>query len=87
MITMHWDFSDGTEVPYMQGKLLGDNFTTHCLDFFNMDEDVDDVVVLRSDGAKISRKNIKKHTTKEIRKAHNIRKMLLADSFVWINDK
>lgn len=28
MITIHWDFTDGTEVPYMQGKLLGDNFTT-----------------------------------------------------------
>ena len=44
MITIHWDFTDGTEVPYMQGKMLGDNFTTHCLDFFNMDEKVDDIV-------------------------------------------
>ena len=84
MITIHWDFLDGTEVPYMQGKLLGDNFTTHCLDFFNMDEQVDDVVVLRSDGKKISRKNIKEHSFKEIRKSHNIHKMLVSDSFNWL---
>ena len=84
MITIHFDFKDGTEVPYMQGKLLGDNFTTNCLDFFNMDEDVDDVVVLRSDGCKISRKEIDKHTKKEIRKSHNIHKMLVAGSFNWL---
>ena len=85
MITIHWDFTDGTEVSYMQGKLLGDNFTTHCLDLFNMDEEVDDVVVLRSDGAKISRKNIQNHSTgKEIRETHNIHKMLVAGSFNWL---
>lgn len=83
MITIHWDFSDGTEVPYMQGKLLEDNFTTHCLDFFNMDERADDVVVLRSDGLKISRKNIQEHSSKEIRKTHNIHKMLISGSFEW----
>jgi len=84
MITIHWDFSDGTEVSYMQGKLLGDNFTTHCLDFFNMDESVDDVVVLRSDGKKISRKNIQSHSFKEIRKSHDIHKMFVAGSFDWL---
>ena len=84
MITIHWDFSDGTEVPYVQGKLLGDNFTTHCLDFFNMDERVDDVVVLRSNGEKISRKNIQAHSFKEIRKSHNIHKMLVAGYFNWL---
>ena len=84
MITIHYDFSDGTEVPYMQGRLLGDNFTTHCLDFFNMDQNTDDVIVLRSDGLKISRKNIKNHSLKEIRKSHNIHKMLVAGSFDWL---
>jgi hypothetical protein len=83
MITIHWDFSDGTEVSYMQGKLLGDNFKTHCLDFFNMDETSDDVVVLRSDGLKISRKNIQEHSFKEIRKMHNMHKMLVSGSFEW----
>lgn len=84
MIIIHFDFKDGTEVSYMQGKLLRDNFTTHCLDFFNMYERVDDVIVLRSDGAKISRKEINKHIKKEIRKAHNIHKMLVSGSFNWL---
>jgi hypothetical protein len=84
MITIHYDFTDGTEVSYIQGKLLRDNFTTNCLEFFNMEENVDDVVVLRKDGTKISRKNIQMHTLKEIRKAHNIHKMLVAGSFEWL---
>ena len=49
-----------------------------------MDERVDDVVVLRSDGKKISRKNIQVHSFKEIRKSHNIHKMLVAGSFNWL---
>jgi hypothetical protein len=87
MITIHWNFTDGTEVSFIEGKLLGDNFTTHCLDFFNMDEEVDDVVVLRNDGKIISRKNIQAHTEKKIRKAHNIHKMLVAGSFDWLKRK
>jgi hypothetical protein len=84
MIKIHFDFTDGTEVSYVQGKLLKDNFTTNCLDFFNMDENVDDVVVLKKDGSKISRKNIQLHSIKEIRKTHNIHKMLVSDSFNWL---
>lgn len=84
MIIIHWDFTDGTEVSYVEGKSLGYNFTTHCLDFFNMDENVEDVVVLRSDGAKISRKNIKAHSFKEIRESHNIHKLLIAGCFIWV---
>lgn len=84
MITIHYDFTDGTEVSYMEGKILGDDFNTNCLDFFNMDENVDEVIVLRSDGAFISRKNIQQHSFKEIRKSHNIHKMLKAGSFEWI---
>ena len=83
MITIHWDFKDGTEVSYINGKLIGDNFTTHCLDFFNMDEKVDDVIVIRKDGKKISRKEIQNHTKKQIRKDHNILKMLLAGGLEW----
>lgn len=84
MIKIHWDFTDGTEVSYIQGIELKDNFTTHCLDFFNMDIEVDDVVVIRNDGLKISRKNIQNHTNKEIRQAHNIHKMLVSNSFNWL---
>ena len=84
MITIHWDFSDGTELSYVDGLLKKDNFTTHCLEFFNMDEPVDDVIVINRCGKKISRKDIKKHTTKEIRQVHDIRKMLVAGSFNWL---
>jgi hypothetical protein len=84
MIKIHWDFTDGTEVSYIQGIELKDNFITHCLDFFNMDIEVDDVVVIRNDGLKISRKNIQNHTHKEIRQAHNIHKMLVSNSFNWL---
>ncbi len=45
---------------------------------------VDDVVVLKKDGSKISRKNIQLHSIKEIRKTHNIHKMLVSDSFNWL---
>lgn len=84
MIIIHWDFTDGSEVSYQEGLKLKDNFKTCCLDFFNMDEKVDDIVVLRSDGSKISRKNIREHSFKEIRKSHNIHKMLVAGSFNWL---
>ncbi len=84
MITIHYDFTDGTEVSYQQGLELKDNFTTCCLDFFNMDLDVDDIVVVKKDGGYVSRKHIHLSTSKEIRKAHNIHKMLVAGSFNWI---
>ena len=84
MITIHYDFTDGTEVSYIEGKLLKNNFTTHCLDFFNMDEQVDDVIVLKKDGTQISRMFIQKHTTKAIRESHNIHKMLRAGCFEWL---
>ncbi len=81
MIIIHYDFTDGTEVSFIEGKLLKDNFTTCCLDFFNMDEEVDDIIVLKKDGTKISRKDINNHSDKEIRKEHNIHKMLVSNKF------
>jgi hypothetical protein len=36
------------------------------------------------DGEKISRKNIQAHSFKEIRKSHNIHKMLVVGSFNWL---
>ena len=71
-------------INHVDGLLKEDDFTTCCLEFFNMDIEVDEVVVVRRTGKKVSRKNIKKHTTKEIRKAHDIRKMLVAGSFNWL---
>ncbi len=84
MITIHWDFTTGEEVSYQEGLNLKDNFTTCCLDFFNMDIDVDDVVIYRKDDKHISRKNIQNHITKQIRREHNIHKMLVAGSFNWL---
>ena len=85
MITIHWDFTDGSEVSYQEGLELKDNFATCCLDFFNMDIDVDDVIICRRDDKYISRKNIQNHSNgKEIRKAHNIHKMLVSGSFDWL---
>jgi hypothetical protein len=78
MITIHWDFTDGTEVSYVTGKVLQDNFTTCCLEFFDMNQPCDDVIVLRRDGRRISRNNIQLSTSKEIRPEHNIRKLLVS---------
>lgn len=85
MIAIHWDFTEGSEVSYQEGLELKDNFTTCCLDLFNMNIEVDDVIIYRKDDKQISRKNIQKHSNgKEIREAHNIHKMLVAGSFNWL---
>jgi hypothetical protein len=88
MIVIYFDFTDGTEVSYKEGIDKADNFTTNCLDFFSFDTKVDDVVVLRKDGKYISRNklllNDGTHTNKEIRKTHNIHKMLVSGSFNFI---
>ncbi len=86
MITIHYDFTDGTEVSYIEGCELKDNFTTNCLDFFNNDEDVDDVVIIDKKGNRLSRRLLMtkgdiSYTNKDMREAHNIQKMLKAKSF------
>lgn len=85
MIRIHWDFTDGTEISYLEGLLKKDNFSTCCLDFFSMDNEAEEILVVRKDGKKISRKNIQDHSTgKQIRKEHNIRKMLVAGALNWL---
>ncbi len=87
MIKIHFDFTDGTEVSYERGCLLKDNFTTNCLDFFNNNEDVNDVVVIDSKGNYISRKilmsNQSFYTKKHMKKSHDLQKMLKANAFDW----
>lgn len=83
MITIHWDFANGTEISYKQGLDKGDNFSTNCLDFFSNDT-IADVIVLRKDGRMINSRYIHMHTDKEIRKSHNLHKMLVAGAFNWI---
>ena len=88
MITIHYDFVDGTEVSYKEGLELKDNFNTNCLTFFDNDEEVDDVVIISKNGSILSRKllleNNSNYTIKEIRKEHNIYKMFIANSFKWL---
>lgn len=80
MIKIHYDFTDGTEVSYIEGKQLKDNFTTNCLDFFNQDVNVDDVIVIDKIGNQLSRKllisNNSNYTNKYIRNYHDLHKML-----------
>ena len=86
MIKIHYDFTNGTEVSYQEGLDLKDNFTTNCLDFFNFDEEVDDVIVIDKFGNTLRRNSLlisNPYIIKEIRKSHNIQKMLKANSFNW----
>jgi hypothetical protein len=90
MIKIHFDFVDGTEVSYSEGLDLKDNFNTNCLDFFCWDKDVDDVLVVDKKGNVLSRNTLlvnNTYTNKQIRKNHNIQKMLKAGSFNWQNKK
>lgn len=88
MITINYDFTSGTEVSYFEGLELKDNFTTNCLDFFNFDENVDDVIVIDKFGNKLSRNELlldNSFTNKKITTSHNIHKMLKSGSFDWRN--
>ena len=46
MIEIHWDYTNGTEVSWIEGFKLGANFTTCCTKFFNQDVTTDDVVAI-----------------------------------------
>ncbi len=88
MITIHYNFTDGTEVSYSEGCDLKDNFTTCCLDFFNNHEDVDDVIIIDSVGNTLSRKLLMTkgdltYTNKDMRDVHNLQNMFKANSFIW----
>lgn len=89
MITIHIDYIDGTESSYEEGVVLQDNFTTNCLTFFsNNFTKCDNVVVVDRHGRSIDRNELMsnkgfRYTNKEMREAHNIYKMLVANSFAW----
>lgn len=87
MITIHYDFKDGTELSYSEGILAKDVFNTNCLEFFSFDTEVDDVIIVNSKRQYIRRSelllNNGKYTSKEIRKEHNIYRMFLANSLKW----
>jgi len=89
-ITIHYDFTDGTEVSYAEGIFninLGKSFTTNCLDFFTNIPYVDEVIVIDKLGNTLSRNklmsNKSDYTNRDMREAHNLQKMLKANSFNW----
>lgn len=86
MITIHYDFTDGTEISYVEGLEKGDNFSTHCLDFFCFDTKVDDVRIIDKEGNSLYRNALLSNNTytyKEIKKGHNLVKLLKAGTFNW----
>lgn len=92
MITIHLNFTEGDEVSYYQGLIKHDDFTTCCLDFFDQDFSQEVVILIRKYNHKnkgeyqtfyISKNHIQEHTSKEIRKVHNIHKMFHSGAFEW----
>ena len=85
MIKIHYDFTDGTEVSYIEGLELKDNFTTNCLDFFLSKIDAEDVVVYKKDGSYVSRNelltNPSEYTGVHIKACYNFHKLLKANTF------
>lgn len=94
LVNIHFDYTTHTEVSYHEvwatmkesSKEVG--LQTHCLDFFCFDYlDICEVIVWRKDGRFISMSqlllNDGSYTDKEIRKEHNIHKMLKSGAFKW----
>lgn len=85
MIEIHYDFTDGSELSYIEGKNCKEGFTTNCLEFFSTSNP--NAYVLRDDGGLLSvqdlLRNDRRFIDKEIREAHDLRKMLVAEAFEW----
>jgi hypothetical protein len=91
-IKIHYDFTDGTELSYVEGLEAIDlnlSFTTNCFEFFTSDRSCE-VIVEKASGRYISMQEVLAndnfYTRKHIRKAHNLRKMLVAGGFKWKGD-
>lgn len=90
-IIINYNFTSEKEVSYGEGLELikqGKSFCTNVLDFFNFDINPKyEIIVLDKNGFYISRNelidNPGKFCSKEIRHAHNIHKMLCANTFTW----
>ena len=77
MIVINWDFTTGSEISYIEGLQKKDEFETHCLEFFNMDSEVD-VLVMNKNNEYILLSEIQEHSTgKEIRKEHVFASVLM----------
>ena len=82
VITIHYDFTDGTELSYIEGLECKVGFTTCCLEFF--DTYNENCTVIKKDGSQVSVRELMKntglHIDKDIRKAHNLRRMLVGNA-------
>lgn len=85
VIRIHFDFEDGTELSYEEGKNCLGTFTTNCLEFFSTDNP--NALIVKRDGGRMSVEDLLNNdgrfTDKEIRKSHDLRKMLNAGTFEW----
>lgn len=86
MIQINFDFVDGTEVSYMEGVMLKDNFTTNCLDFFSFSTKAENVRVVNKRGGYIDLIENNGYTVKEIRVEHDIQKILKSSGFKFKYD-
>jgi len=87
LITIHYDFTDGSEISYVEGIERGDDFTTNCTNFFNTYVKTD-VVVIDKLGRCITKSELLSnqgfcYIDKFIKPEHNIEKMLLANRLMW----
>lgn len=91
-IEVHYDYTSGTEVSYQEGLAIvkqGKGFTTCCLEFVCSDYlKTHRVIVITKRRAYIDLEELMDntgiYTDKEIRPEHNLRKMLVANAFNWV---
>jgi len=85
IIRVHYDFTDGSELSYIEGKNCKGAFTTNCLEFFSTSNP--NTFIVKRDGGRMSVQDLLRNdgfiTKKEIREAHDLRKMLVAGAFEW----
>jgi len=95
-IIINYDFNTDKELSYHECKIarkLEMSFETCCISMFSFDAlflyDYEDVIVKRKDGRYISAKELLEntggYTDRNIRKAHNLQKMLTAGAFEWMS--
>lgn len=79
-ITIHFDFTSGKELSYVEGLNSSKDFCTNCLEFFSFDTVASQVFVVRSDGSYIELGQLLKETRsgRQITTAHSVRRMLIA---------
>lgn len=89
IIVIHWDFTVGNELSHAKVQELidlndGRTINTHCLNFFTTELNA---IVVKENGDYISSIGLlvgdSDYTHKEIRREHNLEKMIIAGSFAW----